>query len=155
MDAGRSSGLLRAASTLSESLNKPDMGLPVMTSTSLQSIETLSQLIADTLEDMKAVNVTRLDIKDISSVADLLFVASGNSTRHVNAIADDILEKVKAAGFRPLGSEGTETAEWVLIDMGDVIVHIMLPDTREFYDLERLWSARPIAQQSTSESELQ
>lgn len=88
---------------------------------------------------MKAVNVKVLDIRGLTDIADTMVVASGNSDRHVRSIADKVLEKAKAAGFRPIGTEGQRDGEWVLVDLQDVIVHVMLPRVRELYGLERLW----------------
>jgi ribosome silencing factor RsfS/YbeB/iojap len=96
------------------------------------------------LDDMKAVNVRVLDVRGASDVADVMVIASGNSDRHVKSIADRVVQQVKAAGVRPIGVEGGRDGEWVLVDLPDVIVHVMLPRTREFYALEELWEpARP------------
>lgn len=105
--------------------------------------QTLKDIVIDALEDMKAKDITILDVKPLTSVADLMIVVSGTSNRHVKAIADNVREKVKQNGLQPLGVEGEDAAEWVLVDLGDIIVHIMLPDTRRFYDLEKLWSMSP------------
>lgn len=106
----------------------------------------LKQLVIDSLEDMKAKDITVLDVKPLTSVADLMIVASGTSNRHVKAIAENVREQVKKNNIQTLGIEGQDAAEWVLVDLGDVIVHIMLPDTRRFYDLEKLWSMSPDSQ---------
>lgn len=100
----------------------------------------LRHCVVQALEDMKAREVVELDVREKTSVADVMFVASGNSSRHVKAISDEVTKLCKRAGFMPLGVEGEREAEWVLVDMGDVIVHVMLPRIREFYGLERLWS---------------
>lgn len=122
-----------------------------MTDTQLpSSSEKLTQLAVGALEDLKAVNITVLNICNISSVADAMIVASGTSNRHVKSLADNVKDVVKANGVQPLGIEGLETSEWVLVDLGDVIVHIMQPSTRDFYDLERLWTARPDDQEDTN-----
>lgn len=99
----------------------------------------LQLAVATALDDMKAVNVKAIDIRGIADFADLLFIASGTSDRHVRSIADRVVEKAKAEGVRPLGVEGARDGEWVLVDLQDVIVHVMLPRVREFYGLERLW----------------
>ena len=90
---------------------------------------------------MKAVNVRVLDVRGLTDIADTMIIASGNSDRHVRSIADNVSQKAKAAGFRPLGTEGARDGEWVLVDLTDVLVHVMLPRVREFYGLESLWEA--------------
>lgn len=115
-------------------------GQPTLPMTDLNA---LKAVVIDALEDLKAKDIVILDVKPLTSVADLMIVASGTSNRHVKSIADRVRERVKDAGVMPLGVEGEEAAEWVLVDLGDIIVHIMLPDTRRFYDLEKLWSMSP------------
>jgi ribosome-associated protein len=90
---------------------------------------------------MKAVNVKVLDVRGLTDFADTLIVASGTSDRHVRSIADHVIQQSKRNGFRPLGTEGEREGEWVLVDLQDVVVHVMLPRVREFYGLERLWDA--------------
>ena len=107
------------------------------------SVHALVDLIKTILEDHKAQNTLELDVMGLSDIADVMIVTSGTSSRHVKSIADGLAEKVKQAGFKILGVEGSKEAEWILVDLADVIVHVMLPNTRNFYDLERLWSARP------------
>src|SRR6201987_2838822 len=99
----------------------------------------LQQAVTTALDDMKAVNVRVLDVRGLTDIADTMVIASGNSDRHVRSIAERVVERAKAAGFRPLGTEGERDGEWVLVDLQDVIVHVMLPRVREFYGLERLW----------------
>jgi ribosome-associated protein len=99
----------------------------------------LQDIVTAALEDMKAVNVKVLDVRGLTDIADTMIIASGNSDRHVKSIADRVLEKAKESGFRPLGKEGERDGEWVLVDLQDIIVHVMLPRVREFYGLERLW----------------
>ena len=103
----------------------------------------LKQLVVDALDDLKGVNVVEMDVHDLTDVMDYLVIASGTSNRHVKSLADNVLMKAKERGHRPLGVEGQDGAEWVLVDFGDVVVHVMLPATRDFYDLERLWSMPP------------
>jgi len=100
---------------------------------------TLNDEISLLLEEYKAENVIKLDVKDKSSVTDTMIIASGRSTRHVKSIADNIIKKLKKIKVKPLGIEGYTKSEWVLIDFGDVLVHVMHPDAREFYSLEKLW----------------
>lgn len=99
----------------------------------------LLDLVLDALEEMKARNITTLDVREVTSVADHMVIASGTSNRHVRSVAGFVVEKAKEAGFLPVGVEGEREGEWVLVDLGDVVVHVMQPATREFYDLERLW----------------
>jgi ribosome-associated protein len=99
----------------------------------------LQDVVTAALDDMKAVNVKVLDVRGLTDIADTMIIASGNSDRHVKSIADRVVEKAKESGFRPLGKEGERDGEWVLVDLQDIIVHVMLPRVREFYGLERLW----------------
>ena len=101
--------------------------------------EALVQLVVNALEDLKGTDITTIDVRGKTSVTDFMVIASGTSSRHVKALADNVLEKVKEQGVRPLGSEGLEGGEWALLDLGDVVVHVMQVPTRQFYDLERLW----------------
>lgn len=100
----------------------------------------LRKQVVAALDELKAKDVNEIDIRARASFADLLFIASGTSTRHVKSIADEVVKFVKKAGMMPLGIEGQREAEWVLVDLGDIVVHVMLPRIREFYGLERLWS---------------
>lgn len=92
------------------------------------------------LADMKAVDVRVIDVRGANDVADFMVIASGTSDRHLRAVADRVVQMAKASGQRPLGVEGEEQGEWVLVDLPDVMVHVMLPRTREFYQLEQLWT---------------
>lgn len=105
----------------------------------LQS-EAVKKLAVDALEELKAENIVVLDVSKRASFTDCMIFASGNSTRHVSSIAGSVIEAAKAAGVPPIGVEGETVGEWVLVDLGEAIVHVMLPDTRTFYDLEKLWS---------------
>lgn len=102
--------------------------------------EELARFVATTLEDLKPVNTVTLDVTGLTDVMDYLVVTSGTSNRHVKSLADHVSVEAKKQGIRPLGSEGEDVGEWVLVDFGDVVLHVMLPATRDFYDLERLWS---------------
>jgi len=99
----------------------------------------LKQVVVDALEDIKGADIRVLDVEGKSSVTDIMIIASGNTPRQVKALADNVIEKAKEAGVRPLGVEGAEHGEWVLVDLGDIVVHIMQPAVRDFYNLEKLW----------------
>jgi len=99
----------------------------------------LQETVTAALEDMKAVNVRVLDVRGLTDIADTMIIACGNSDRHVRSIAERVVEKAKEMGVRPLGTEGARDGEWVLVDLQDIVVHVMLPRVREFYALERLW----------------
>jgi ribosome-associated protein len=108
-----------------------------------ERVSPLQHAVTTALDDMKAVNVRVLDVRGMTDIADVMVIASGTSDRHVRSIAERVVEKAKAAGYRPLGTEGARDGEWVLVDLQDVIVHVMLPRVREFYSLERLWDGGP------------
>ncbi|MEP1469604.1 MAG: ribosome silencing factor [Halieaceae bacterium] len=101
--------------------------------------DSLKNLVVDALEDLKAVNPVILDVTGLTDVMDYLVIASGTSNRHVKSLASNVSMEAKKQGMRPIGVEGEDAGEWVLVDFGDVVVHVMLPATRDFYDLERLW----------------
>jgi ribosome-associated protein len=104
------------------------------------SAEALLTQVHAAMEEIKARDVTEIDVRGKTSVTDYMVVASGTSTRHVKSIADEVVRFAKKTGVMPLGVEGEREAEWVLVDLGDVIVHVMLPRVREYYALERLWT---------------
>ena len=108
------------------------------------TIDELKQLAMDALEDLKAEDITVLDVKGKTTVTDWIFVATGSSSRHVKSIANSVVVAAKLAERPPLGVEGEAEGEWVLVDLGDVIVHVMQRQVREFYDLESLWSVEAI-----------
>ncbi|MGN6481166.1 ribosome silencing factor [Luteibacter sp.] len=114
------------------------------------SNELLRKRVIAALEDLKAKDVREIDVRGKTSIADILFVASGTSARHVKSIADEVVKFAKEAGVMPLGVEGQTEAEWVLVDLGDIIVHVMLPRIREFYGLERLWTVGDDAPESAA-----
>jgi len=101
--------------------------------------QTLLRIVNAALDDMKAVNVKVMDVRHLTDITDIVVIASGNSDRHVKSIADRVLEFAKQNDFRPIGVEGAREGEWVLVDLNDVVVHVMLPRVREFYGLEKLW----------------
>jgi len=109
---------------------------------SAQTTEDLKAIVLAALEDAKANDVRQLDVRRLTDITDWMVVASGTSTRHVLALADHVRTQVKAQGLSPIGTEGESGSDWVLLDYGDVVVHLMLPDTRGFYDLEGLWDDR-------------
>ena len=102
--------------------------------------ETLLKTVLAAVEELKAKDVVQIDVRGKSSVCDFMVIAAGTSTRHVKSIADEVVRFAKKLDVMPLGVEGEREAEWVLVDLGDVIVHVMLPRVREFYALERLWT---------------
>jgi ribosome-associated protein len=101
--------------------------------------EQLLELVQNALEDKKAQDIKILDVRQFSSITDFMVIASGNTDRQVVALAQHVAEQAKAKGHPPLGEEGANVGEWILIDLGDVIVHVMQPRTRDFYQLEKLW----------------
>ncbi len=105
--------------------------------------EALKDLVLDALDDIKGNEIVSLDVEGQTDIADFMVVASGTTNRQVKALTDNVVVKAKAAGYSVNSVEGDDTSEWVLIDLGDVICHVMLPKVREFYDLERLWSVGP------------
>lgn len=117
-----------------------------LTSKSSQ-VQSCLQVVQNALLDVKAKDIIQFDVSTISSVSDAIVIASGTSTRHVKALADNVAEEARKAGFRPIGVEGERDAEWILIDLGIVVVHVMLPTTRKFYDLESLWRTEAVTEQ--------
>jgi ribosome-associated protein len=109
-------------------------------------------VVENALDEMKAVNVKVLAVKKLTDITDTMIIACGNSDRHVRSIADRVVEHAKKAGFRPMGVEGERDGEWVLVDLQDVIVHIMLPRVREFYRLESLWDVSAARREATEQS---
>src|SRR5690606_19945654 len=101
--------------------------------------EALVQLVVHALEDLKGTDILSIDVRGKTSVTDFMVIASGTSSRHVQVLADNVLEEVKEQVVRPLGSEGLDGGEWALLDLSDVVVYVMQVPMRLFYDLERLW----------------
>lgn len=109
----------------------------------------LKQVVAGALEDVKAQEITWMDVTGQTDFTDHMVVASGTSNRHVRAVVDRVIEHAGEQGVKPIGVEGTEDGEWILIDLVDIVVHVMLPKAREFYDLERLWTLDSRVSEST------
>ena len=115
-----------------------------MTNTTIAGLATESltnclTLVQDALEDLKAKNITVLDVGNLTEVMERIVIAEGTSTRHLKAVADHVASKAKQSGFAPIGVEGQGTSDWTLIDLGAVVVHVMMPQARTFFDLEGLW----------------
>ena len=105
--------------------------------------EQLKDLVVKSLEDVKAKDISIIDVRERTSIADFMVLASGTSNRHVRSLADSVIAETKEQGVRMGNVEGAAVSDWILVDLGDVIVHIMMPATREFYDLERFWRDGP------------
>jgi ribosome-associated protein len=112
---------------------------PETKSKAAKAKHSLKDVVIDALADMKALEVKVLDVRGLTDIADTMVIASGTSDRHVRSVAQRVVERTKEAGFRPHGVEGQQDGDWVLIDLNEMIVHVMLPRVREFYGLEKLW----------------
>ncbi|WP_370545293.1 ribosome silencing factor [Glaciecola sp. MH2013] len=99
----------------------------------------ISAFVVDKLDDMKARDIIQINVEGKSTITDLLIVCSGNSKRHVSSIAENLVVEMKTANMPPLSVEGKESGEWVLVDLGEIVVHVMQDETRDFYQLEKLW----------------
>lgn len=106
-------------------------------------VEALETLILDSLDDDKAEEIVAIDLRGKSSVTDIMIIASGRSARHVNSLADHLMRKLKETGYGKTRVEGMEACDWVLIDIGDIVVHLFRPEVRTFYNLEKMWSVEP------------
>ncbi|MCX4187589.1 ribosome silencing factor [Methylophaga sp. OBS4] len=115
--------------------------------------EQLKLLVIDALEDIKAEDIQVLDVTEMTDVTDIMIIATGKSTRQVKALANEVVMQAKAAGIQPLGVEGENIGEWALVDLGDVIAHIMTPQTRLTYNLEKLWSVPENNEQVSADKE--
>lgn len=134
--SAKSSSAKSASAKSPPKKSRPAKSAPVKS----DPVEILRKHVLSALDELKARDVHEIDVRGKTSIADILIIASGTSTRHVKSLADEVVRFVKKAGMMPLGVEGQREAEWVLVDLGDIIVHVMLPRIREFYGLERLWT---------------
>lgn len=103
----------------------------------------LNKAIVEALENLKGKNIVTLDVRELSDVMDTLIIASGTSSRHSRSLAENLVEETKKAGFRVLGVEGLDAGDWVLVDFGDTVVHVIQQEARDYYELEKLWSMKP------------
>ena len=101
----------------------------------------IKQIAIHALEDLKAIDITILDVHKITTITDVMIICSARSTKHMQSLAQNVVTQAKAKGYKPLGMDGENSSEWVLVDLGNVVVHVMMPDTRELYKLENLWGA--------------
>ncbi len=106
----------------------------------------LETIVINALEELKAVNIIKLDVRPLTSITDEMIICTGTSTRHVKSISNNLVQTVKQAGVQPLGVEGEQMSEWILVDLGDIVIHIMQTTAREFYQLEKLWDANLISE---------
>ena len=105
----------------------------------MMEIDEIQALVIEALEDVKAIDTRVLDVRGKTSVTDVMVITSGNTSRQVKALVNSVVEKAKQAGLKPIGVEGEDIGEWALVDLGDVVVHVMQPGIRAFYNLEKLW----------------
>lgn len=103
----------------------------------------LVNLVVDAIEEIKGLDIKVLHVEPLTTITDYMVIATGTSNRHVKSIADNVVVKAKAAGHRPLGIEGADSGEWVLVDLADAVVHVMQVQARAFYQLEKLWDVPP------------
>lgn len=141
VEAGRTVRSRETALSREDSLRKagPDATTRAPATKLPKQVARLRDIVMAAVEDLKGREAVEIDIREKASFADLIIVVSGTSTRHVRSIADEVVKQSKAAGSAPIGVEGEGEGEWVLVDLADIVVHVMLPRIREFYGLERLW----------------
>jgi ribosome-associated protein len=142
----------KAAQSVAKSVNKTANKTGAKAAAPTAKQRPVVNVVEHALDEMKAVNVKVLAVTKLTDITDTMIIASGNSDRHVRSIADRVVEHAKKAGFRPTGVEGERDGEWVLVDLQDVIVHIMLPKVREFYRLESLWDVSAARREAAEQS---
>jgi ribosome-associated protein len=111
----------------------------------------LKDLVIQALEDVKGQEIVCMDVSELTDITDFMVVVSGGTNRQVKALVNNVVEEAKKSGVNPIGVEGQEPGDWVLVDLADVIVHVMVPKVRQYYDLERLWSMTPSKSEEISE----
>ncbi len=116
-------------------------------------LASLEKLVFDSLDDLKAVDILVMDVSDKSSVTDRMIIATGTSARHNKALLEKLVERAKKESILPLGVEGQNVSNWMLVDLGDVVVHIMTAEAREYYNLEKLWGTEDLSDTSSAQSE--
>lgn len=122
------------------SLTKTNTAKMNLAKVEAQYLEAMKQAVIDAIEDIKGFDITAMDVRKLTSLTNYMIVASATSTRQAKAIADNVREKMKEKGYHISGTEGEKEGEWVLVDLGDIVVHIMVPATRAYYNLEQLWT---------------
>jgi len=117
--------------------------------------EALKSLINQSLQDIKGKDIECIDVRELSDVMDFLIIVTGTSNRHVKSMANNLIEDAKESSIRPIGVEGMDGGEWVLVDYGDVVVHLMQQSAREFYELEKLWSTEPSTRKQKADNQVE
>jgi len=120
-----------------------------MSKSNSENLDSTNDLVKKALDDLKGLDTQVLDVTQMSEVMDTLVIVTGTSNRHVKSLASNVIDEMKKRDSRPIGVEGMDTGEWVLVDFGDIVIHVMLKTAREFYDLEKLWSTPPASRKNS------